>query len=233
MQYFGGKQKIAKYIADFINATHTHTHYVEPFCGSCNVASKINIENKILNDKHTYLIAMFIALQDGWIPPEIITEDEYNHIKANPNENKKLSGFVGFGCSFAGKWFECYARNKEGRNYCKNAHNSILKKIKLLQDAKFTCCDFINLDFKNSIIYCDPPYKGTGCYNKQLLGDFPYDDFIDWVKIQSKNNIVLVSEYKHNVPNDARIVLEINSRTDMRGINGQIPTIEVLYTYNK
>ena len=43
MQYFGGKQKISKYIADHINSTHTHTHYVEPFCGACNVASKVKI----------------------------------------------------------------------------------------------------------------------------------------------------------------------------------------------
>ena len=26
MQYFGGKSKIAQYVAKYINSTHTHTH---------------------------------------------------------------------------------------------------------------------------------------------------------------------------------------------------------------
>jgi hypothetical protein len=26
MQYFGGKQRIAKHIAEWLNSTHTHTH---------------------------------------------------------------------------------------------------------------------------------------------------------------------------------------------------------------
>ncbi len=101
-------------------------------------------------------------------------------------------------------------------------------------DANFICQDFLELNFKNSLIYCDPPYKNTSPYNKKMVGEFPYDKFIEWVKKHSLNNIVLVSEYKYNVPEDAYIVLEIPSRTDIRGKDGkQIPTVEVLYTYNK
>ena len=42
-----------------------------------------------------------------------------------------LSGcsFVGFGCSFAGKWFGGYARSNDKRNYAKMAKNSLNKKI--------------------------------------------------------------------------------------------------------
>ena len=240
MQYFGGKQRIAKHIAEYINSTYcTHTHtieqYVEPFCGSCNVASKVNIPKKILNDKHPYLIAMFKALQEGWIPPDVVSKDEYEYIKNNLYENPALSGFVGFGCSFSGIWFSNYAKDNSGRNYAKNAHNSILKKMKTLHNAKFISNDFYNLNFSNSIIYCDPPYKNTSPYNKNLLGEFPYDKFLEWVKEQSKNNIVLVSEYKYNLPEDATLILEIPSKTDIRrGVHGErIETIEVLYTYNK
>ena len=107
MQYFGGKQKIAKHIADFINS-NTHTHYVEPFCGSCNVASKVNIKNKTLNDKNNYLIAMFQALKDGWIPPEIVSENDYQSAKKNQDKELHIAGFVGFACSFAGKFWGGY-----------------------------------------------------------------------------------------------------------------------------
>jgi DNA adenine methylase len=260
LSYFGGKSKIAKDIANFINRrfvcsiseenkelqntlqngltlhthTHTHTHYVEPFCGACNVASKIHIKNKILNDKHTYLIEMFKALQNGWIPPKELLKEEYEYIRNNLDENKALSGFVGFGCSFSGIWFSNYAKDNTGRNYCLNAHNSILKKMETLMDAQFTCEDFRNLNYKNAVIYCDPPYKNTSQYDKKILGNFPYDEFIEWVKEQSKNNVVLVSEYKRNAPEDAKILLEINSRTDIKGKGGkQIPTVEVLWTYNE
>ena len=86
---------------------------------------------------------------------------------------------------------------------------------------------------KYSIIYADPPYKGTSPYNKKLVGDFDYDLFLEWVKIMSKYNTVLVSEYKHNLPEGAKIVLEIPSRTSIRDKTGNvIETIEILYTFN-
>ena len=60
-----------------------------------------------------------------------------------------------------------------------------------------------------------------------------FPSFLKWVKKQSKTNIVLVSEYKHNVPEDAKILLEINSKKDIRDKNGnQLRTTEVLWTYN-
>ena len=217
--------------------THTHTHYVEPFCGSVNVASKINIKNKILNDKNPYLIAMFKKLQEGWIPPTIVTEEDYANVKKNQDEEPHVAGFVGFACSFAGKYWGGYARDSKGGgegNYALRGHNSILKKMEGLQNAQFTCEDFKDLDYENCLIYCDPPYKGTTPYYKKILGEFPYDDFIEWVKSQSKKNTVLVSEYKHNVPEDAYILLEIPSKTSIRDKSGNvIDTVEVLYTYNK
>ena len=96
---------------------------------------------------------MFKALQNGWIPPENISKEEYEYIRNNLDEDKALSGFVGFGCSFSGIWFSNYAKDNTGRNYAKNAHNSILKKMKTLMDAEFICKDFQELSFKNSIIY--------------------------------------------------------------------------------
>jgi DNA adenine methylase len=174
---------------------------------------------------------MFKALQEGWIPPKELTKEEYDYIKNNPDEKPYLTGFVGFGCSFAGKWFGGYAKDNTNRNYCLNAHNSILEKMKNLMNTTFECKDYKELNPENCLIYCDPPYKGTTPYYKKILGEFPYDIFLDWIHKQSKNNLVLVSEYKHNVPDDAIIVLEIPSKTSIRDKSGQvIETVEVLYT---
>lgn len=151
MQYQGGKSRISKKIAEVIDnkvsrwqKSHSKTNsgdyrerereresncntLVSLFCGSCSIESKVNIPNKICNDKHPYLIAMWQGLQQGWVPPDVITEDEYKYIRDHKDEKPALTGFVGFGCSFGGKWFGGLARNKKGDNYCARANRSLLK----------------------------------------------------------------------------------------------------------
>ena len=41
---------------------------------------KIKCNIRIGNDIHKELIAMWRALQDGWMPPETITEAEYINV---------------------------------------------------------------------------------------------------------------------------------------------------------
>jgi hypothetical protein len=49
----------------------------------------------------------------------------------------------------------------------------------------------------------------------------------------SKKNIVIVSEYIHNIPEGSNIILKIPSRTSIRDKTGNvIDTTEVLWTYN-
>ena len=179
---------------------------------------------------------MFQALQNGWIPPEIVTEEDYKQARINMDKEPHVAGFVGFACSFAGKFFGGYARGTKGggeRNYALRGKNSILEKMQNLTNSHFTCEDFQNLNYENTLVYCDPPYRNTTPYYKKILGEFPYDNFLWWVKNQSVNNVVLVSEYKHNVPEDAKIVLEIPSRKSIRDASGNvIETTEVLWTYN-
>ena len=61
MQYFGGKVRISKNLALFINnQLKENQTFVDLFCGSCNVISKIdNNRLRIANDKHYYLIEMW------------------------------------------------------------------------------------------------------------------------------------------------------------------------------
>jgi DNA adenine methylase len=231
MQYLGGKFRIAKPIADYINNySCIYDIYVEPFCGAVNVASRVAIKNKLLNDKHPYLIEMFKALQDGWIPPDGVTEEEYNFVKCYQDLDPHISGFVGFGCAFGGKFFRGYARGSQG--YALAAKNSILKKMETLKDAEFTCKDFLELDYANCLIYCDPPYPQCSGYNRKLLGVFPQDKFENWVKEQSLKNLVLVSTYKQFCPKDVKIVLEIKANTNLRNSRNKcIGTTEIVYRY--
>ena len=52
--------------------------------------------------------------------------------------------------------------------------------------------DYLNFNIENALFYLDPPYKGTKQYSKQNIN---YDEFYDFCKQLSKNNIVIISEY--------------------------------------
>lgn len=165
MRYQGGKQRIASPIAHLISLTGGGC-FVSLFCGTCSVESKVQgFSRKILNDRHEYLIAMLQSVQKGYDLPEYITKERYQHIKAHPDEDPALAGFVGFGCSFGGKWFGGYAKNSTGRNYAKESKRSLLKDMATLQDAHFVCGDYRRLCIPpGSVIYADPPYNNTTGY---------------------------------------------------------------------
>jgi len=229
LHYFGGKARVAKYIVEYLNSIRKDDQpYIEPFVGGGWVMSLMN-GNRYAYDKHPYLISMYQQLQNGWKPPENFTESEYNDIKNNKDENPHLTGFVGFGCSFAGKWFGGYARSGD-RNYCLNAHNSILKKMKNMNSVNFKCKDYSDLKPERALIYCDPPYKGTTQYDK-VVGDFDSDKFWDTIRIWSIKNTVIVSEY--NAPEDFVEVWSKETKTDVRNSkNLKENRIEKLFLHN-
>ena len=236
MRYFGGKQRISKQLARYLNTQLTDNQpFVDLFCGSCNIVTKIDDNRlRIANDRQKYLIAMWEELQQGWIPPQTVTKQEYKQIRENKDELPHLTGFVGFGCSFAGKWFEGYATS-DNRNYCKNAYNSTMKKLEHLHNVKFYNMNYNEVTIpKGSLVYCDIPYKNTTPYRKKEVGVFDHEEFYQWVRDNSDTYEIYVSEYKKNVPDDFEIVWEIESKKDIRNVeNKRVETVEVLMQYKK
>lgn len=243
MQYFGGKFRISKPLAEFLNSQIDNDQtFVDLFCGSLNVATRIRARNIACNDRHSYLVRMWEKVISGWIPPTAITEEEYKHIKENHLDGSTidpaLAGFVGFACSFSGKWWGGYARNNRGTNYAKGGSNSIVKKVEKL---KGTNVQFSNLDYSevsipdNSVVYCDIPYRGTTQYSQKEVGKFDHDRFYDWVIQTSRRNSVhvFVSEYEKNVPDGFKVVWQHSSKKYTRNKHGQLePTSEALIEYS-
>ena len=199
MQYMGGKSRISKQIAEILNsAIDKDTPFVSLFCGSCAIESKVQADVKILNDKHPYLIAMWQALQNGWMPPDVVTKEEYYRVKANMDENPALTGFVGFGCSFGGKWWGGYAKDKRGDDYCGQAKRGLLKDLVGIQSATFTCLDYRDVEIPDgAVVYCDPPYVNTTGYT---VGQFDTHEFWDYIRQLSKRCNVYISE--ESAPDD-------------------------------
>ncbi len=199
MQYMGGKSRISKQIAEILNsAIGKNKPFVSLFCGSCAIESKVQADIKILNDKHPYLIAMWQALQNGWMPPDVVTKEEYYRVKANMDENPALTGFVGFGCSFGGKWWGGYAKDKRGDDYCGQAKRGLFKDLRGVQSATFTCLDYRDVEIPDgAVVYCDPPYVNTTGYT---VGQFDTNEFWDYMCQLSKRCNVYISE--ESAPDD-------------------------------
>ena len=231
MQYFGGKARIAKVLAaELQSRLQPNQAFVDLFCGSCNVVSKIKADKRIANDLHTELIDMHIAVQQGWVPPVSVSEEEYREAKnskdgAVPNH---LKAFIGFGCSFAGRYFEGYARGNR-QNYAKGSGNSLLKKHSTMQDVLFTSGTYEKVLIpEGSLIYCDIPYKSST--KKYKGGWFNHEDFYQYCKtMQDSGHVVLVSEYLKNLPEGWEVQWMQESSMGVRNKDGvQESTIEIL-----
>ncbi len=218
MKYMGGKFRIRKALGELLNKNLNRNDYYEPFVGAAWVLGEVKAENRYASDANPWLITMWYALQNGWMPPEAVTEEEYAWYKKNQPLDDPMTAFIGFGCSFGGKWFGGYARDKHSdRNYAQNTRNTILKKIPHISSAKFVSCSYLDLTPNDSLVYCDPPYKSTTGYG--AVEAFNHDEFWEVMRAWSKGNTVLVSEY--NAPEDFVYVAEFNSRMGLKSKNGE------------
>ena len=195
MRYLGSKRRIANKIINYIEAERVdNMPWVEPFMGSGQVISRVQ-GRRIGSDINENLIEMFKALQEGWMPPSKVTEEEYNHIKNNKGfYPKHLVCFVGIACSFGAKYFGGYARDKQGlRNFAKEAQGALMRLRPKLQGLEVYNCQYYDLDIpRNSIIYCDPPYINTTGYGFS----FDHHEFYQWCRDKVREgHKVFISEY--------------------------------------
>ena len=242
MQYFGGKAKIAKELSAFINTTYLQGNnkpFIDAFCGSCNIISKIDDKRiRIANDKHKELMAMWQWVQEHGIDrlPTDVSKELYYYIKTSTTCPDWLKGFVGFGCSFAGKWWGGYGECERGYNYAKGSGNSIGRKMVGLKDVLFVCGDYFDIVMPatQSVVYCDIPYKNTTgySYTSSSNGTFNHTQLYEWCyKMKAQGHIVLVSEYESGVPLNLvnNIVWCKESKKKIRNKDGeQSKTTEVL-----
>ena len=198
MKYMGSKRKYAKYILPIVLAGRKPGQwYVEPFVGGANMIDKVD-GNRIGADINGYLPALYTALQKGWTPPETVTEEIYNAVKANPQiYPPELVAFLGFACSYAAKWFGGWCRGFDNagfpRDYIREGRDNVLAQAPKLAGIVFKHSGYFELDIpENSIIYCDPPYCGTTKYKAA----FDHWGFWNWCDEKVLHgHTVFVSEY--------------------------------------
>lgn len=213
MKYMGSKSRIAKYIVPIIQSyiTDETQSYIEPFVGGANVIDKITANKKIGYDINKFLIALLIHVKENGNLPEAISFDEYKRVreslKTKQVDDDWYVGCVGFLASYNGRWFDGgyakagYEKTKGGlryRDYYQEAKANLLKQRDFLLDVEFLTIDYKSLKPTGSVIYCDPPYKGTKNYG--INPSFDTDEFWETVRKWSEHNTVIVSE--ENAPPD-------------------------------
>ena len=235
MIYMGSKKRLSKELVPIIQnyIIENTVGYIEPFVGGANIIDKIKCDNRYGFDIHKQLIELFIKLQndiDG-IPNEIPYE-EYMEVKNNKeNYEDWYLGLVGFLGSFGAKYFGGYARHNKD-DFTEQIQRGSIKNLKKqyddLKDVKFECKDFREIkDIKGYVIYCDPPYKGATKYSTK---EFPYDEFYNWCREMSKDNVVLISEY--NMPEDFKCIWQkdnkINFDSNRTNANSKIEKLFII-----
>ena len=111
-------------------------------------------------------------------------------------------GVTAFINSFNGKYWGGYAYKSGGRNYFDEARRNITKQADDIKDVEFYCKDYKELEkTKNCLYYLDPPYFLKTGYKENTIN---HEEFWNWVRELSKNNIVYISE--ENAPDDFECV---------------------------
>jgi DNA adenine methylase len=211
MRYLGGKTNIGKEIAKVLKEIappDTVKGYCEPFCGSLGVMVHMvdDYHKTLAYDKCKDLILLWKEIKKGMFKvPRNVSERTWNKYKKQ-KEPSAMRAFIGFGCSFGGVWFSGFV-NKYDPNGIKSAIKSIKRKEKYVKKInKIGYKDYKNVKLKGYLVYCDPPYNNKTEYkatNNNNTG-FDSDEFWDIIRKWSKDNIVIISEYK--APKDFKCI---------------------------
>jgi len=225
MRYLGGKARVGRKIATFLNDINRGQPYWEPFVGACGVMQHVEAPRRYGSDACVPLIRMWEEAQHGWLPPEHVTPEDYAAAQRG-EVPPHLQAFVGFGCSWAGKWFGGYARGKQHpsrrvteRNYAQNASRSVVKIAEKVREVQFFAADFFAAEppEPGCLIYCDPPFAGTTGYAR--LPPFCPESFWERCRdLSRKGHTVAVSEY--TAPPDWEPALVVRTKRAKRPGHG-------------
>ena len=192
---------------EYINKNNIEV-FIDCFCGGANIIDKIQCKNRIASDCNDDLIALLKYVQSDvelLIAPEECSFEHYSDVRSNRTTEKYSQEYValiGYCASYGGRYFDGgYGRDaKGGRSIYSERVANLREQASNLKDIKFSCKDYkeyLNQGIENALFYLDPPYKGTKQYSKQNIN---YDEFYDFCRELSKNNIVVISEY--SMPDD-------------------------------
>lgn len=190
--------------------------YLEPMMGMLGVGQHFAAEQLAREDRQVHLcdanqdlIAMWQSVQEGsWFPPSTCTRQYYDYLKESfrwdLKADKKTRAdriFIGCVASYGGNCFSGGYRldyaAKAHRDYLQEAARSVEKIRPLLIHATIhDARDYGAWDPRDSLVYCDPPYKDNKLGPKSFR-TFDHQRFWDTMRAwseEARGNLVLISE---------------------------------------
>lgn len=249
MRYMGSKRRFAKRLVPILmEHVGKDTLFVDAFCGGCNVLSAMPCANKVGIDINRYMTEFWREAISEYIDgvpftcmSSSYTEEEYRAVRdsyRNKDGRYKDSfiGFVGTAGSWGGGWFKGYPKFNPNRNedHIMEAYMSVVNQLSkwlYLSSTRIFNMSYDEFDYpEGSVIYCDPPYRGTQGYEKGV--SFDYEKFWEWVRrMAKKGHHVYVSEY--DAPSDFKCVWSAKKKDSLADYTGkkQDLKIEKLFVY--
>ena len=169
MRYLGGKSRLGgRIVGAILNdlGVKRLSLAVDLCSGAGGVTHRLaDVADKVVAvEAHPGLVALHKAVQNGWVPPEHVSEEEYKASFA-VDWSDPLATFMGFGCAFGGDWRHGYAKDAKNANYARQSSNALRRDARA--NAEHVNADALTaaIDAAVEVVYCDPPYEGTSPYN--------------------------------------------------------------------
>jgi DNA adenine methylase len=242
--YHGGKQRIGQKLAQVIYDESMDISeeegfqikgYCEPFSGMLGVFQHIpelfkdhkpELEYNA-GDKNQSVIMMWKAVQKGWKPPsKLVSKEQFMQLKYDGKSSAE-KGFIGHFYGYMGKYFQPFD-DRHTSTSIERSTTKISNIAKSLKNVSFTSGNYTRYSkLENYIIYCDPPYSKQAHYyteSGEHVTPFDHEEFWEWCREMSKNNLVFVSEYK--APDDFDLVWSTKSKTTRRSMTEKLYVIK-------
>lgn len=231
--YQGNKFKIAEDIYGAMRTNFSFENVVSLFCGGGALELMLAQKgyNVLANDLDSGLIELHNhLLHHGTYPKDFITREMFFEMR----EYKNWLGAYVRQCWSFGNNQEDYMYSKERIEGDPSALKEHLLRWRHLEDyrsldvsdnIRFISNDYRDVDLSgfrvdNTIVYCDPPYKGTRGY---FVGEFDTEAFYKWA-LESPFTI-LISEY--DMPEPFQLVASFPKQQGMGNYNTMV--VEKLY----
>lgn len=210
MAYLGGKAKGAEFILNILNDKRFDgLPYVEPFVGYAHVLRRVvRKASYAAYDANPLVIALHKGIQEGRRYPRV-SKSKYDAMRRARCTQFECA-VAAFAYSFSGKEWGGYAP-VDGRGFdnseARKRYYDRLAANETFRRTRFRTSDYRALRPRGALVYCDPPYAGTTGYSSGVS----HDEFWETMREWSKDNVVLVSEYK--APRDFVCVASARKRS--------------------
>lgn len=208
MKYVGSKRLIARQILNVIEKLKVKepTTFVDVFTGGANLVQRVDkskYEKIVAIDKDPYIIDLLRVIRNNphhELFRKGLTKEEWEDIKNNQDKYPHyVVAYAGYMLTWGSIWFNTYMgtnrKKGKGKTRIEETYSSIQKESKRLQGIDFYAVDYKALpdlvDLKDSVIYCDPPYKNTLKYKCEFDHEEFWQTVREWV---GKGAQVFVSE---------------------------------------